>query len=134
MGIYNSEYENYYNSIKRKNTGGFENKNRGSKFGNNWIAKRLIVDLSGVLFLLVFIMGCKIMATPKTIAVYNYSKNVVSINFDYKSLIFDFKKNGFILDNGSTTKESLNEIDSKFDAKKIKNDFINWLSKFGKIN
>lgn len=134
MGIYNSEYENYYNSIKRKSTGGFENKNKSAKISNNWITKRLIVDLSGVLFLLVFIMGCKIMATPKTIAVYNYSKNVVSKNFDYKSLIFDFKKNGFILDNKNTTKESSNEMDSKFDAKEIKNNFINWFSKFGKIN
>lgn len=131
--MYNSEYENYYNSIKRKNTG-FENRNKSSKSNNSWLTKRLIIDLAGVLFLLVFIMGCKIIATPKTISVYNYSKDIVSKNFDYKSAILEIKKKGFMLSNENIIKESPSETDFKFDTKKIMNDIINWFSKLGEVN
>ena len=41
----------------------------------------------GVLILFIFIIGCKIIITPQTQSVYNYSKKVLNENYDYGSLI-----------------------------------------------
>lgn len=104
MGQYNSEYEDYYNSLKKKSKGRYSpHYNNGTTFSKlaktkgNYLIRRIIRDLIGVLILFIFVIGCKVISTPKTQAVYNYSKDVLEQNYDYqgikeKSKSFDFTK------------------------------------------
>lgn len=92
MGNYNSEYESYYNSLK--NTGratyspSYNNKSfSGLKgIGGSHLGKRIIRELSGVLILFIFVIGCRVIVTPETQAVYKSSKEILNENYDYKSL------------------------------------------------
>jgi murein DD-endopeptidase MepM/ murein hydrolase activator NlpD len=88
MGNYNSQYESYYSSIvnKRANSG----YSRGSgekKPKGNWIVRRLMQELCGVLVMLIFVIFCKFVVTPQTAAAYNYSKTIINSNYDYKNII-----------------------------------------------
>lgn len=94
MGNYNSKYEDYYNCLKR------ENKIRNSPYQYNsynigkiggsrenyWI-RRITRELVGVLILFVFVIGCKVIVTPQTQTVYNYSRKVLDQNYNYTALI-----------------------------------------------
>ncbi|MGO5066005.1 MULTISPECIES: M23 family metallopeptidase [unclassified Clostridium] len=93
--MYNSQYEEYYNSLKnRKNTNlrnnnyiyGGSNDRRGN-FNSSFFQKRIVRDLVGVFLLLVFVLGIKAFSNPKTQMVYNYSKKIVNENYDYKKVI-----------------------------------------------
>jgi murein DD-endopeptidase MepM/ murein hydrolase activator NlpD len=143
ISLYNSQYEEYYNSLKnRKNTnlrnnnyicGGSNNK-RGN-FNGSFFQKRIIRDLVGVLLLLIFVLGIKAFSNPKTQMVYNYSKKIVNENYDYKKVINKAKD----LDVNFLEDKFLKHIDtfkSKVTGEKtveeiISNDFI--LPASGKI-
>lgn len=96
MGSYESEYENYYNSLKKSGRAVYSpsynsySKNSGSaSFGSDkkgYLIRRIIKDLVGVLLLFIFIISCKLFSMPKTQAVYNYSKNIVNETYDYKQI------------------------------------------------
>lgn len=90
MGYYNSQYEDYYNGLKsrvkyspRYNNSG---SNNAKKSKMNYIVKRIIRDLAGVLALSVFVLGCKIIPTRQTKDIYNYSKQLLNKTYDYKAL------------------------------------------------
>lgn len=93
--MYNSQYEEYYNSLKNRKTTNLKNNNymyggRNNKIGNSntkFLQKRIMRDLIGVFLLLVFVLGLKAFSNPKTQMVYNYSKKIVNENYDYKKVI-----------------------------------------------
>lgn len=98
MGNFNSKYESYYSSIvNRRNTGGYyngiSNKHQKQLTGNR-IIKKLIQDLCGVLIMFIFVITCKTIVTPRTTTAYNYCKNVVNKNYDYKKIITTIKEEG----------------------------------------
>jgi hypothetical protein len=89
MGNYNTQYQSYYNSLAKRQRGGknttFDN-NKQSRIMNFYI-KRLTWQLIGVLVLFFFVLICKVVVTPKTQYIYNYSKEVISKQYDYVALI-----------------------------------------------
>ncbi|MEA4825473.1 MAG: M23 family metallopeptidase [Clostridium sp.] len=89
MGHYNSEYESYYNSIinKRNSSNNYFRGSQGREKNKNWIVKRLIQELCGVLVMVIFVLVCKFIVTPQTVSAYKYSKNIVNSNYDYKGFI-----------------------------------------------
>lgn len=90
MGSFNSEYENYYSNLRKRNISRTGNriKNTSTKKSDfSFIEKRIITDLGGVLVLFCFVISCKLIATPTTKAIYQYSKHVVSENYDYKDAL-----------------------------------------------
>lgn len=93
MGNFNSEYENYYNTIvnKRTNYNGYYNRNSEKKTNKDRIIKKIIQDLCGVLAMLIFVFVCKLVVTPQTVAAYKYCKEVVNTNYDYKEVIYQVK-------------------------------------------
>lgn len=115
MGVYGSQYESYYNSLKkRKNT----------RENTGWFTRKLIVDLSGVLILIAFFTGCKILSTPKTFSIIDYSKKIVNENFDYKGFAKRIKQNGFLSQDG---------IDTDY-LYSFKNKISKWFSEIGDKN
>jgi len=96
MGSYNSQYESYYNGmINKRKVNNPSPKNFDikiiPKLDKNFFIKRITVDLIGVLVLILFVSLCKLIATPKTIAVYKFSKTIVTTNYDYKILFTKVK-------------------------------------------
>lgn len=95
MGNYNTQYESYYrNIINRRRPYARGSLQGGTTFrlDKNYIMKRLTRDLIGVLCLFVMAISCRIIVTPKTIQVYQYSKKVVNESFDYKGLFTKMKE------------------------------------------
>lgn len=91
MGHYDSEYEKYYNSLKGKvNYSPYYNKlydrNNSHNKKADYLSRRIIRDLTGALILFAFIAACKLVSTAESKNVYNYSKKVVSENYDYSKL------------------------------------------------
>ncbi|MFL0195776.1 endopeptidase [Clostridium sp. WILCCON 0269] len=94
MGRYDLEYEKYYGSLKRGiNSSPYpyygKISNRGGSFTNkkgNYLVRRIIRDLIGVLILFIFIIACKVTSNPQTKSVYNYSKEVIDQNYNYSNL------------------------------------------------
>lgn len=93
--MYNSQYEEYYNSLKNRKTTNLKNNNymygqwnnRKENSNMKFFQKRIIRDLIGVFLLLIFVLGLKAFSNPKTQMVYNYSKKIVNENYDYKKVI-----------------------------------------------
>jgi len=93
--LYNSQYEEYYNSLKNRKTTNLKNNNymygqwnnRKESSNMKFFQKRIIRDLIGVFLLLIFVLGLKAFSNPKTQMVYNYSKKIVNENYDYKKVI-----------------------------------------------
>ncbi len=93
--MYNSQYEEYYNSLKNRKTTNLKNNNymygqwnnRKESSNMKFFQKRIIRDLIGVFLLLIFVLGLKAFSNPKTQMVYNYSKKIVNENYDYKKVI-----------------------------------------------
>lgn len=92
MGNYNTQYESYYSKLNARKA--YNNYNRypytnssksKSIFSIEFIAKRLMRDLTGVFILLLIILFCKIFINPYTAKVYSYSKQVISTSYDYQS-------------------------------------------------
>lgn len=92
MGSYNSEYENYYSNIRKRSGSGYPYKNNSTKKSEmSFLEKRIISELAGVLVLFCVVICCKIFITPTTKAIYDYSKNIVNVNYDYKAAIEKIK-------------------------------------------
>lgn len=86
MGSYNSEYENYYNNLRRRNASAYRSKaSSDKKTGLSFIERRIITELAGSLILFCILLCCKSIVTPATRAFYQYSKKMVSESYDYKS-------------------------------------------------
>lgn len=90
MGSFNSEYENYYSNLRKRNISkpGYRMKNNSTKKTDlSFIERRIITDLIGVLVLFCLIISCRLIVNPTTKAIYQYSKNIVSENYDYKGAL-----------------------------------------------
>lgn len=93
MGHYDSEYEKYYGSLKGKfnysphfyGSRLYNKENYFNKKGN-YLVKRIIRDLIGVLALFVFMILCKVISNPQTENIYKYSKSIINQNYDYGNL------------------------------------------------
>jgi hypothetical protein len=121
MGNYNMQYESYYNNLGRKKRSTnklFGESNKKNTILNFYI-KRLTRELIGVLVLFTFVLGCKLIVTPKTQYVYNYSKGVINRQYDYSALIKKAKEFEFediqaitvnFIENVKSTISSENEI------------------------
>lgn len=118
--MYNSQYEEYYNSLKRRNFSRYQQRKgnsynnnafRDSRYKKNNFTKRIIRDLLGTFLLFLVVIGVKAIKTPNTQMVYNYSKKIVNENYNYKPLLEKTKNKNF----KSLEKEALDYIE------KIKN-------------
>lgn len=97
MGSFNSQYENYYNTLSKKNYG--QNRlsyNGQSRLQEPFFSKKKLlrtfeIQLIGTLILFLFAFTCKLYVNPQTKTIYSYSKNIVNQNFDYKSAILYIK-------------------------------------------
>lgn len=134
MGNYNSQYEDYYSSFRKKSkiryspyniNGNFLN--RGEKKKEGFLVKRITRDLAGTLVLFIIVTGCRLVVTPQTQSIYNFSKRVVDESYDYKVIGQKFNELNFI-----TVQEKLmntiDQIRSRITGKetilnKIKNNF-----------
>lgn len=111
MGNYNTQYQSYYNNLTRKHRGankisGESNKNSGMA---NFFIKRITRELIGVLVLFIFVLFCKVVVTPKTQFVYNYSKEIIDKHYDYSTLI-DKAKGVKFEDVGSVTGNFIEKV------------------------
>ena len=113
MGNYNTQYQSYYNSLAKRQRGGnsfaMENNKKGKRM--DFFMKILIRQLIGVLVLFLFVLICKVVVTPKTQYIYNYSKEVISKQYDY----------GLLIDKAKTIKYKDIEIITGNFIEKIKN-------------
>lgn len=112
MGSYNSQYEEYYNSLRKKSRAAytpyhrnyFTSDNKEKKSGSNYWSRKIVFHLIGVLILFVFVIVCKTVNSTTTTEVYSFSKKLVNENYDYRSFFnkakyFDVKKfQGNIMD------------------------------------
>jgi len=89
MGNYNMQYQSYYNNLAKKQRGvnNFTSDSRKRSRIPNFYVKRLTRELIGVLVLFILVLFCKVVVTPKTQYVYNYSKEVIGKQYDYSTLI-----------------------------------------------
>jgi len=89
MGNYNMQYQSYYNNLAKKQRGvsNFTNERRKQSRMPNFYIKRLTRELIGVLILFIFVLFCKVVVTPKTQYAYNYSKEIISKQYDYSTLV-----------------------------------------------
>ncbi|MBI6871675.1 M23 family metallopeptidase [Clostridium aciditolerans] len=135
MGNYNSEYESYYNSLKKgSKTRYFPSYNQSFNYNNigkskkNYWLSRIMRDLVGVLILFIIVLSCKLIVTPKTQAVYNYSKQILNQNYEYTNLK-EKCKNIDIKNFQDKITNIIEEIRSKVTGtetvdNKIKNEFV----------
>jgi murein DD-endopeptidase MepM/ murein hydrolase activator NlpD len=96
MGSYNSQYQSYYASLlKSRRNNPYNRGTSASKssepFDKNRLMKRMLRELIGVFCLIIIVLACKIIKTPQTISVYNYCKEIVSYNYDYKAAFENLK-------------------------------------------
>ncbi len=89
MGNYNMQYQGYYNNLgkKQRGTNNFASASNRQSKGANFYIKRLTRELTGVLALFIFVLFCKVVVTPNTQYIYNYSKEVINKQYDYSTLI-----------------------------------------------
>ena len=113
MGNYNTQYQSYYNSLAKRQRGGnsFATENNKKSKRMDFFMKILIRQLIGVLVLFLFVLICKVVVTPKTQYIYNYSKEVISKQYDY----------GLLIDKAKTIKYKDIEIITGNFIEKIKN-------------
>ncbi|WP_138204014.1 M23 family metallopeptidase [Haloimpatiens lingqiaonensis] len=127
MGSYNPQYREYYNSILNKRGVYPKNTKNSNIKKEDFITRRIIRDLTGVLILFIIVLLCKIVITPTTQKVYNYSKKIVNENFDYKKVFetvkaFDFKE--FKTKSQDYIEKAINKINKKEPVKQVvKNDY-----------
>lgn len=89
MGNYNTQYQSYYNNLTKKSRGvnNFTSGSMGQGRLREFYINRLTRELIGVLVLFIFVIICKVVVTPKTQFVYNYSKAAINMKYDYNALI-----------------------------------------------
>ena len=123
MGNYNTQYQSYYNNLGKKQRGvnnfGGEYYKRGSK--PNYFVKRLTRELIGVLILLILVLFCKVVVTPKTELIYNYSKEMINKQYDY-SIVIDKAKAFKLKDIGVMTVNLMEKVKSTFKSVDILKD------------
>ncbi len=90
MGSYNSQYENYYNSISNRTKDGRGLKSMKRK--RNYLDKARVIhtikiQLFGTLLLFAAVIICKVYVNPQTKAVYSFARNTINKNYDIKSII-----------------------------------------------
>jgi len=105
MGNYNSQYASYYRGMANK--GGSSHNSRSIRSGSSsqikiiptfnkkYFIRRITRDLIGTFILFAFVIVCKVVATPNTKIAYNYSKKVVSTDFDVKGAMLKVKEFNF---------------------------------------
>ncbi|MBU3189757.1 hypothetical protein K9O30_11000 [Clostridium bowmanii] len=93
MGNYNTQYQSYYNNLAKKQRGTNNFASEGKTQSKMWdlYVKRLTRELIGVLALLIIVLVFKVVVTPKTQYVYNYSKEAINKEYDYSTLIVKAK-------------------------------------------
>ncbi|WP_026884847.1 M23 family metallopeptidase [Clostridium akagii] len=90
MGSYNSQYENYYNSISNRT-----NVSRGLKLGQRQkkyfnrakIIQTIKVQLLGTLVLFIVVFTCKTFVNPQTKIIYAFCKNSIDKNYNVNSIV-----------------------------------------------
>lgn len=89
MGSYNMQYQSYYNNLTKRQRGGksFATENNKQSKRVDFFIRRLTRELIGVLVLFIFVLICKVVVTPKTQYIYNYSKEIINKQYDYGALI-----------------------------------------------
>lgn len=89
MGNYNSQYESYYSNLANKKKFNMIDSSQKTNhlFSVHWFAKKIIIDLSGVLILTVLVLTCRGIASPQTKYIYSFCKDTVSNNFDYTNVV-----------------------------------------------
>ncbi len=123
LGSYNSQYESYYEKMfqKRRNADpyksyftkdSFDTNKEKNIYGSNYFMNRILRDLIGVAVLFLMVLFCKYVHTPQTAAVYNYSKGIVSKNYDYKYIYNKIKS--------TDIEEIKKSTEKKFESIKIK--------------
>lgn len=90
MSGYNSQYEEYYKGLKSGRSRNFNfytsSIDRKNKRRPKSIWDKIIKQLIGTAILFFIVILCKLVVTPETKAFYNYSKEVVNKNYDYKKI------------------------------------------------
>lgn len=90
MGSYNSQYENYYNSMasRSKMSSGLKaGKSQKKYFDKVKIIRLVKIQLIGTLVLFLVTFGCRVFVTPQTKAIYSFGKSSVNNNYDIKPII-----------------------------------------------
>ncbi|MBU5483563.1 M23 family metallopeptidase [Clostridium sp. MSJ-11] len=97
MGSYNSQYEEYYRNLKKRKevSNNYSNRGKNQRSISHYITKRIIRDLVGATMLVFLVLMCKVIVTPKTQLLYNYSKEIVNKNTDISSLGINIKNFSF---------------------------------------
>ena len=86
MSGYNSQYEEYYKGLKGGGSGSFDSTPKKSKRRSKSIWDKLIRQLIGTSILFFIVIMCKLIVTPETTAFYDYAKEIVNKNYDYKKI------------------------------------------------
>lgn len=90
MGSFNSQYENYYNNLVRGNRAVRRGYLNGSKVKKDYLARFvqiLIFQVIGTLVLALIVLSLKIINIPDTKKVYNYCRQIVNEDYDYKPVL-----------------------------------------------
>lgn len=123
MGNYNAQYQSYYNNLvkKQRSMNNFAGENHKRDRKTNFFVKRLTRELVGVLILFILVLFCKVVVTPKTELIYNYSKEMINKNYDY-SIVIDKAKSFKLKDLGAMTVNLMEKVRSTFKSEDILND------------
>ena len=123
MGNYNTQYQSYYNNLAKGQRGGNNHTTESNKQNRkmNFFIKILTRQLIGVLILLLFVLICKVVVTPKTQYIYNYSKEVINKQYNYNALI-EKAKNIKLKDIEVTTVNFIEKIRNTISEEKMIND------------
>lgn len=88
MGNYNSEYEDYYNSMIKVRT---QRTYSDPITVRKKIFSRLLQEILGGVILFLYIISIKFNIVPESSKVYTYSKEIITYNFDYKECLQEIK-------------------------------------------
>ena len=94
MGSYNSEYQEYYDSMIKKKSKGFSFGRNGLQdkiFSKKAIIRRVIQELLGGVLLFLSIVFFKTNALPQNKVIYSNSKKIMHQNYDYTKIHNDIK-------------------------------------------
>ncbi len=94
MGSYNSEYQEYYDSMLKRRNKGFSfggNSLRGKVFSKKVIIRRVIQELIGGVLLFLSVVFFKTNALPQNKVIYSNSKKIMHQNYDYRKINSEIK-------------------------------------------
>lgn len=136
--MYNSQYENYYNSLSNR-ANGKRNFRYSGKYTNLRIKKLISVikmQLIGTFILFVLVAVCKVYVTPQTKYAYSFGKTIVSENLDFKALmnkasrvnisgVINYMKNNNVNDFENTAVNFIDKVRAKISGGKTIKEEIN---------